>query len=220
MCPEYCVTYLSGRTRCRFSRPYEAEIRKIRLRLAVSQQQFAALLNVAAETYRAWDSGRRMVPTVWMDKARALQASHDPCQRMSLQELAGVLGVHVRTLRGAARSGRLDVTYANRVVFRNPVPRATLAAGQMFMSRYYKQSYSRFAPKPPALKRGTVPTDWASQLVSIRQQLELTQAQLAAQVGAANKAVIYQWESGKRRPSPVFWERIERLLACSCATAK
>ena len=25
------------------------------------------------------------------------------------------------------------------------------------------------------------------------------------------EAVVYQWESGKRRPSPVFWLRIERL---------
>jgi hypothetical protein len=30
-------------------------------------------------------------------------------------------------------------------------------------------------------------------------------------VGAAGKAVVYQWESGKRQPSPVFWLRIERL---------
>ena len=30
-------------------------------------------------------------------------------------------------------------------------------------------------------------------------------------VGAATKAVVYQWESGKRRPSPVFWLRVERL---------
>jgi len=32
------------------------EIRRIRLRVALSQQQFAELLNVAVETYRAWDS--------------------------------------------------------------------------------------------------------------------------------------------------------------------
>src|SRR5262245_5563552 len=120
------------------SHPNQAEIRSIRLRLVMSQRQFAALLNVSPETYRAWDSGRRTVPTVWMDNARALLVSHDPCRRMSLQELAVALGVHVRTLRGAARSGRLGVAYDNRVVFRNLVPRATLAAGQTFMDRYYK----------------------------------------------------------------------------------
>lgn len=39
----------------------------------------------------------------------------------------------------------------------------------------------------------------------------ISQQQLAASVGAASKAVVYQWESGKRKPSPVFWLRIERL---------
>jgi DNA-binding transcriptional regulator YiaG len=34
---------------------------------------------------------------------------------------------------------------------------------------------------------------------------------LAAKVGAASKAVVYQWESGKRKPSPVFWLRIKRM---------
>ena len=35
--------------------------------------------------------------------------------------------------------------------------------------------------------------------------------QLAEKVGAASKAVVYQWESAKRKPSPVFWLRIQRL---------
>jgi hypothetical protein len=37
------------------------------------------------------------------------------------------------------------------------------------------------------------------------------QQQLAAKVGTASKAVVYQWESGKRTRSPVFWLRVERL---------
>jgi hypothetical protein len=41
--------------------------------------------------------------------------------------------------------------------------------------------------------------------------LGLSQRQLASKVGAAGKAVVYQWESDKRKPSPVFWLRIERL---------
>jgi DNA-binding XRE family transcriptional regulator len=39
----------------------------------------------------------------------------------------------------------------------------------------------------------------------------LSQQQLADKVGAASKAVVYQWETGKRKPSPVFWLRVERL---------
>ena len=48
-------------------------------------------------------------------------------------------------------------------------------------------------------------------LVGLRHRLALSQQQLATRVGAAGKAVVYQWESGKRKPSPVFWMRITRL---------
>ncbi len=187
------------------------EIRGLRLRLQLSQPKFAALLGISPETYRTWDSGRRVVPEAWLVNARELVAAKDPSRLWSLQQLAIELGVHVRTLRDAARSGRLEVTYGNRVVFRNPVPRSTFAAGRAFMERYYRQSYSRFAPKPRPPERTWVPPDWTRQLGRIRRELRLTQAQLAERIGAAGKAVVYQWESRKRTPSPVFWERILRL---------
>ena len=34
---------------------------------------------------------------------------------------------------------------------------------------------------------------------------------LATLVGAARKAIVYQWEARKRTPSPVFWQRITAL---------
>lgn len=119
-----------------------SEICRLRVQLRLSQPQFAGLLGVSAETYRTWDSGRRAAPAALLDKARELAAARDPRRLWSLQELATELGVHVRTLRDAARSGRLEVMYENRIVFRNPVPRATLAAGRAFLERYYRQSYS------------------------------------------------------------------------------
>jgi DNA-binding transcriptional regulator YiaG len=188
------------------------EIRGIRLRLGLSQPQFATLLGVSADTYRTWDSGRRVVADAWLDVARALAATNDPNRLWSLQALATELGVHVRTLRDAARVGRLDVVYENRVVFRNPIPRASLTAGRRFMERYYRRSYSRFAAKPPVPERLSLPSDWNRRLVQIRRELQLTQEGLAEQIGAAGKAVVYQWESGKRKPSPVFWRRIEALI--------
>src|SRR6266478_3365010 len=113
--------------------PRTNEIRGVRLRLRLSQHQFATLLGVSAETYRTWDSGRRLMPEAWLDKARALAATNDPDRLWSLQALATELGVHVRTLRDAARSGRLAVVYENRVMFRNLIPRATLTAALAFM---------------------------------------------------------------------------------------
>src|SRR4051812_40729958 len=112
--------------------PDGSEIRCLRLRLQLSQAQFARSLGVSGETYRAWDAGRRAMPEVWLAKARELAAAEDPRRLWSLQDLATELRVHVRTLRDAARSGRLHVMYENRVVFRNPVPRATLPAGRTF----------------------------------------------------------------------------------------
>ena len=38
--------------------------------------------------------------------------------------------------------------------------------------------------------------------------------------GAAGKAVIYQWESRKRQPSPVFWTRIDQLRADADAAGR
>src|SRR5512135_1790383 len=101
----------------------EGEIRAFRRRLGLSQTKLAALLGVSTETYRTWDSGRWPVPDGVLDKARALAISHDPNRLLSLLELATELGVHVRTLRNAARTGRLEVVYENRVVFRNCITR-------------------------------------------------------------------------------------------------
>ena len=49
------------------------------------------------------------------------------------------------------------------------------------------------------------------QLRTIRRELGLTQAALAQRIGAAGKAVIYQWESRKRKPSPILWRRVLEL---------
>jgi DNA-binding transcriptional regulator YiaG len=177
--------------------------------------QFARLLGVSPETYRAWTRDAGPCRDAWITRAKELAAAKDPRRLWSLEQLAAELGVHARTLRDAARSGRLGVTYGNRVVFRNPVPRATLTAGRAFLERYYRQSYSRFASKPMPPERTHVPSDWARQLLRVRRELGLTQGQLAERISAAGKAVVYQWESGKRRPSPVFWKKIEQLSAVS-----
>jgi ribosome-binding protein aMBF1 (putative translation factor) len=64
---------------------------------------------------------------------------------------------------------------------------------------------------PPRAPLPTVPDDYDTRLRRLRQQLRASQADLAARIGAAGKAVVYQWESRKRTPSPVFWQRITAL---------
>ena len=58
-----------------------------------------------------------------------------------------------------------------------------------------------------------VPDDYDRRLRLLRQHLRVSQADLAARIGAAGKAVVYQWESRKRRPSPVLWQRVLELQA-------
>jgi hypothetical protein len=40
------------------------------------------------------------------------------------------------------------------------------------------------------------------------------------EIGAASKAVVYQWESKKRKPSPVFWQKIAALEKTSIAARR
>ena len=51
-----------------------SEIRELRQRMGLSQQQCAALLDVAVETFLPWDSGRRRAPTAALQRARATVA--------------------------------------------------------------------------------------------------------------------------------------------------
>jgi DNA-binding transcriptional regulator YiaG len=79
------------------------------------------------------------------------------------------------------------------------------------MATWYRRTYGRGRRRLVAVCRVTVPANYSATLVGLRHRLGLSQQQLAARVGAANKGVVYQWESGKRTPSQVFWLRIERL---------
>ena len=54
--------------------------------------------------------------------------------------------------------------------------------------------------------------EWVTQVVGApAATLTRRQGQLATLVGAAHKAVVYQWEARKRTPSPLFWQRIAAL---------
>ena len=130
-------------------------------------------------------------------------------QPLKLPDLATELNVHVRTLQAAARSGRLEVEYSTRSVFGRPLRLSTRAAGTRFLQTYYKryggQPVGRFElPRP-------VPADCQRRLRELRLRLDISLRDMAELVGAANRAVVYQWESGKRVPSPIFWDRISTL---------
>ena len=88
--------------------------------------------------------------------------------------------------------------------------RATRAAGDAFMRTYYKQTTrGSYRPRRPVLP--TVPANYHARVIGLRRRLGLTQAQLAETLGAANKAVVYQWETRRRTPSPLFWKRVDTL---------
>jgi len=186
-------------------------LREIRTRLRLSQAECAAALGVAVETFRTWDAGRRTAPAAIVRRAQTLEAKPPPNDRVQLQVLADELHVHVRTLRAAAHDGRLAATFGLRPFFGKLTATATREAGARFMTKWYRRTYGRGRRRLVPVCRVTLPANYTATVVALRHRLGLSQQQLAAKVGAASKAVVYQWESGKRKPSPVFWLRIERM---------
>ncbi len=185
------------------------ELRDLRRATGLGQREFAALLCVALETFRTWDSGRRAVPALVLQRARSAVAQHTRLNEvLPLDQLARELHVHLRTLQAAVRTGRLDAHFSVRSAFGRPIRSATRAAGDRFMATHYRRFAGQQVCPPPLV---VVPTDYDTQLRSLRRRLRLTQGGLARRIGAAGKAVIYQWESRKRTPSPVLWQRVLRL---------
>ena len=182
-------------------------LRECRIALSQSQAAFAAMLGVSPESYRTWDAGRRATPPQVMARARALATHRDDHTLLPLPVLALLFGVHVKTLRAAARDGRLPVNYDTRTTFRRLRARATLAAAKQFRHAYYgRQVRPVDRQEPPSW--ASVPGDYDVQIRALRCARGLSQGQLATLVGAARKAVVYQWEARKRVPSPVFWQRL------------
>lgn len=189
-----------------------AALRTYRSATGVSQRAFAAQLGVPSETYRTWESGRRPAPADRLTQARLLAGLPDPDSLRPLAELAVMARVHVRTLQNAARDGRLRVTYDTRTTFRRLRPRASLADVQRFKAEYFGKQV-RPADRKAPLAGVLIPADYDQVIRLCRERRALSQAEFARLLGAAGKAVIYQWESRKRLPSPLFWDRI-RSLEC------
>ena len=191
-------------------------LRDCRIALGQSQAAFAAMLGVSPESYRTWDAGRRATPPKVLARARALATHQDDHKLLPLSVLALLIGVHVKTLRAAALDGRLPVTHDTRTTFRRLRARATPAAARAFRRSYYRRMVRPDDRRTP-LTWASVPRDYDVRIRAVRRELGLSQARFAARVGAARKAVVYQWEARKRCPSPVFWTRIQKLAETDSA---
>ena len=190
-------------------------LRECRIALGQSQAAFALMLGASPESYRTWDAGRRATPPKMLARACALATHRNDHELLPLPMLALLIGVHVKTLRAAARDGRLPVTYDTRTTdtrttFRWLRARATLADAKAFRRSYYGRTVRPYDRRAP-LTWTSVPSDYDAQIRAVRRARGLSQAQLAALVGAAHKAVVYQWEARKRTPSPLFWQRLAAL---------
>ena len=185
-------------------------LRECRIALGKSQAVFAAMLGVSPESYRTWDAVRRATPPKLLARARALATHRDDHELLPLPVLALLIGVHVKTLRAAVRDGRLPVTYDTRTTFRRLRARATPVAAKAFRRSYYGRPVKQVDRLAP-LTWASVPADYDVQIRALRRARGLSQARLATLVGAARKAVVYQWEARKRCPSPVFWARIQAV---------
>ena len=76
------------------------ELRELRRAIGLGQRAFAALLSTPLETYRPWDSGRRVVSAAVLQRARAAAVHHQrQHELLPLDQLARELHVHLRTLQ-------------------------------------------------------------------------------------------------------------------------
>ena len=139
-------------------------------------------------------------------RARALATHRDDHALLRLPLLALLIGVHVKTLRAAARDGRLPVTYDTRTTFRHLRARDS-RRGQDVSPRLLWPTGPRREPPSWA----SVPEDYDAEIRAFRRARGVSQAQLVTLVGAARRAVVYQWEARKRTPSPLFWQRLAAL---------
>ena len=145
-------------------------------------------------------------------------AHRDDQALFSLPILAVLIGVHVRTLRNAARDGRLAVSYDTRTTFRRLRARATLADARAFRQSYYGKRVRDRDRRAP-LDWSTIPPDYDVRIRALRQTLGMSQARFAQLVGAARKAVVYQWESREADSFACVLAQdrtLETLRATSC----
>lgn len=176
---------------------------------AIRAAAFQHLRGVALTVLDAEVPAESAAPALHSSDASGTSSDATSQHLSPLREVARAIGVSVYTLRAAVRDGRLAAVYSTRVVFGRPIPLSTVADGLEYFRRYHgrRRRWVTWPPTPEPLP--TVPADYDVQLRSLRRRAGLTQTQLATAIGAANKAVVYQWESRKRRPSPVLWQRID-----------
>src|SRR5450759_2252766 len=79
--------------------PCTSNLREIRTRLGLSQAECATALDVAVETFRAWDAGRRPAPEAIVRQARTLQANRPMHDRAPLQVQPTAVGRQGRRSR-------------------------------------------------------------------------------------------------------------------------
>ena len=137
-------------------------LRDCRIALGQSQAAFAAMLGASPESYRTWDAGRRATPLKILARAKALATHRDDHALLPLPVLALLIGVHVKTLRSAARDGRLLVTYDTRTTFRRLRARATPAAARAFRRSYYGRPVQPIDRRAP-LTWASVPDDYRTE---------------------------------------------------------
>ena len=142
-------------------------LRECRIALGKSQAVFATMLGVSPESYRTWDARRRATPPKLLARARVLATHRDEHALLPLPILALLIGVHVKTLRSAARDGRLPVTYDTRTTFRRLWARATLADTRAFRRSYYGRTVRPDDRRAP-LTWASVPRDYDAQIRALR----------------------------------------------------
>ena len=185
-------------------------LRDCRIALGQSQAAFATMLGASPESYRTWDAGRRATPLKILARARALATHRDDHALLPLPVLALLIDVHVKTLRAAARDGRLPVTYDTRTTFRRLRARATPAAAQG-VSAVVLWAIGGARGPSRAIDVGQCARRLRRADSRATSRTRVESGAISHPGGRSTESRRYQWEARKRTPSPVFWQRITAL---------
>jgi DNA-binding transcriptional regulator YiaG len=185
-------------------------LRELRLALGLHQRAFAARLGVSVGSLRMWDSGVRIVPGPILTKAKAELA-----RQTHEQELLPFRCLPMSSRYISRPSNELFGMVVCRQRYRRDRPLAVrfsrpLAPRSRLSSRIIPGLRTQALSGCRSFRQCRMISTFSFELCASARAYQ--QEELATRIGAARKAVVYQWESRKRKPSPVFWERVQRLV--------
>lgn len=179
-------------------------LRRRRLDLKVLQREAAERVGVHEQTYRNWERGKAPVVVQWPNIIRFL--TYDP--RQPQESLGERLKLHREGHGWSQKEAAARLGVSPSVLWRWETglrtPKGT------YLAQVYSLLGGDPRPLPPAV---------GGRLKRHREQLGLTMAAMAAELGVA-QSTLCRWETGEREPQGEYRARVEKRLTSVVLTLR